>query len=185
MSQGSQLKTWLISIAYLMSFVGLSTINRLTVSISSPRSEGVCYATGEEWRRTTNISRKSEAARPKPKWCSVDVSGDESKIWWWEKQYCIGTWNVRFMIQGKLWVVKQEMVRVNIDILAISELKLTGMGKFNSDDYCIYYCGPESHRWNGIALIINKRVWNAVLGCNLKNYRMILVHFQGKPCKLE
>ena len=123
MSQGSQLKTWLISIAYLMSFVGLSTINRLTVSISSPRSEGVCYATGEEWRRTTNISRKSEAARPKPKWCSVDVSGDESKIWYYKEQYCIGTWNVGSMNQSKLDMAKQEMLRVNVNILGISELK--------------------------------------------------------------
>ena len=78
-------------------------------------------------------------------------------------------------------MVKQEMVRVNIDILAISELKLTGMGKFNSDDYCIYYWGQEALRRNGVALIVNKRVQNAVPGCNLKNNRMISVHFQGKP----
>ena len=78
-------------------------------------------------------------------------------------------------------VVKQEMVRVNIDVLGISELKWTGMGEFNSDDHYIYYCGQESLRRNGIAIIVNKRVLNAVLGCNLKNNRMISVHFQGKP----
>jgi len=85
------------------------------------------------------------------------------------------------MNQGKMEVVKQEMARVNIDILGISELKWTGMGEFNSDNDCIYYCGQESLRRNGVALIINKRVQNAVLGCHLKNDRMISVHFHGKP----
>ena len=85
------------------------------------------------------------------------------------------------MNQGKLEVVKQEMARVNIDILGISELKWTGMGEFNSDDYYIYYCRKESLRRNGVAIIVNKKVQNAVLGCNLKNDRMISVHFQGKP----
>ena len=85
------------------------------------------------------------------------------------------------MNQGKLEVVKQEMARVNIDILGISELKWTGMGEFNSYDHFIYYCGQESLRRNGVAIIVNKRVRNAVLGCNLKNDRMISVHLQGKP----
>ena len=85
------------------------------------------------------------------------------------------------MNQGKLEVVKQEMARVNIDILRISELKWTGMGEFNSDDHYIYYCGQESLRRNGVAIMVNKRVRNAVLGCNLKNDRMISVRFQGKP----
>ena len=84
------------------------------------------------------------------------------------------------MNQGKLEVVKQEMARVNIDILGISELRWTGMGEFNSDDHYIYYCGHESLRRNGVAIIVNKRVRNEVLGCNLKNDRMISVHFQGK-----
>ena len=84
------------------------------------------------------------------------------------------------MNQGKLEVVKQEMARVNIDILGTSELKLTGMGEFNSDDHHIYYCGQESHRRNAVAIMVNKRVQNALLGCNLKNNRMIS-HFQGKP----
>ena len=78
-------------------------------------------------------------------------------------------------------MVKQEMARVNIDILRISELKWTGMGEFNSDDHYIYYCGQESLRRHGVANMVNKRVRNAVLGCNLKNNRMISVHFQGKP----
>ena len=78
-------------------------------------------------------------------------------------------------------VVKQEMARVNVNILGISELKWTGMGEFNSDDHYIYYCGQESLRRNGAAIMVNKRVRNAVLGCNLKNDRMISVHFQGKP----
>ena len=73
------------------------------------------------------------------------------------------------------------MARVNVDILGISELKWTEMGEFNSDDHYIYYCGQESFRKNGVAIIVNKRVWNAVLGCNLKNNKMISVHFQGKP----
>ena len=85
------------------------------------------------------------------------------------------------MNQGKLQVVKQKMVRVNIDSLGISELKWMGVGEFNSDDYYIYYCGQESRRRNGEALRVNKRVRNAVLGCNLKNDKMISVHFQGKP----
>ena len=84
------------------------------------------------------------------------------------------------MNQGKLEVVKQDMARVNVDILGISELKWTGMGEFNSDDHYIYYCGQESLRRNGGAIMDNKRVLNAVLGCNLKNNRMIFVHFQGK-----
>ena len=85
------------------------------------------------------------------------------------------------MNQGKLKVVKQEIARVNINILAISELKWTIVGEFNSDDHYIYYCGQESLRRNGVAIMANKRIQNAVLGCDLKNDRMISVHFQGKP----
>ena len=85
------------------------------------------------------------------------------------------------MNQGKLEVVKQEMARVNSNILGISKLKWTGMGKFNLDDHYMYYCGQESLRRNGVAIMVNKRVRNAILGCNLKNDRMISVHFQGKP----
>ena len=85
----------------------------------------------------------------------VDVTGDGSKVRCYKEQYCIGTWNVRSMNQGKLEVVKQEMARVNIDILGISELKWTGMGRFNSDDHDIYYCGQESLRRDGVTLTVN------------------------------
>ena len=93
----------------------------------------------------------------------------------------MGIWNIRSMNQGKLEVVKQETARVNVNILGISELRWTGMGEFNSDDHYSYYCGQESLRKNGVAIIVNKRVQNAVLIGNLKNDRMIFVRFQGKP----
>ena len=93
----------------------------------------------------------------------MDVTGEGSKIWCCKEQYCIETWNDRSMNQGKLEVVKQEMARVNIDILGISELKWTGMGEFNSYDHYIYYSGQDSLRRNGVAIMINKRVRNAVL----------------------
>ena len=111
----------------------------------------------------------------------MDVTGTGSKVQCCKEQYSIGTWNVSSMNQGKLEVIKQEMARVNINILGISELKWTGMGKFKSDDHYIYYCGQETLRRNGVAIIVNKRVQNAILGCNLKNDRMISVRFQGKP----
>ena len=109
------------------------------------------------------------------------VSGSKSEIQCCKEKYCIGTWNVKSMNQGKFEVVKQEMARVNIDILGTSELKWTGTGEFNSDDHYIYYCGQESLRRNEIAIRVNKRARNAALGCNLKNDRMISIHFQGKP----
>ena len=111
----------------------------------------------------------------------MDVSGGESKLQCYKEQYRIGTWNGRCMNQGKLDVVKLEMAGLSTDILGISELKWTGMSEFNSDDHYIYYCGQESLRRNGVAFIVSKRVWNAVLGCNLKNDTMTLVCFQGKP----
>ena len=98
----------------------------------------------------------------------VGVTGDGSKVRCCKEQYCIGTWNVRYMNQGKLAVIRQEMARVIVDILGISELKWTGMGEFNSDDRRIYYCGQESLRRSGVPIIVNKTVQNAVLGCNLK-----------------
>ena len=104
-----------------------------------PRSVGVQYATGDLWR---NNSRKKEGMEPKQKqYPAVNVTGDRSKGQCYKELYCTGTWNVRSMNQGKLEVVKQEMARVNIDILGISELKCTGMGEFNSDDHYIYYRG--------------------------------------------
>ena len=145
-----------------------------TLKEELPRLVGAQYATGDQWRSN---SRKNEEMEPKQKQHPVvDVAGDGSKVRCCKEQYCIGTMN-----QGKLEVVKQEMARVNIDILEISEIKWTGIHEYNSDDHYIYYCGQESLRINGVALIVNKRVQNAVLGCNLKNDRMISVHFQGKP----
>ena len=91
------------------------------------------------------------------------MTGDGSKLQCCKEQYCIEIWNVRSMNQGKLKVVKQVMARVNINILIISELKWTAMGEFNSDDHCIYYCGQEFLRRNGVTLIINKRIQNAIL----------------------
>ena len=89
---------------------------------------------------------------------AVDVTGDRSKVQYCKEQYCIGTWNVKSMNQGKLKVVKQEMARVNINILGISKLKWTGMGEFNSDDPYIYYCRQESFRRNGVTIMVNERV---------------------------
>ena len=117
-----------------------------------PRSLGTQYATGDQWR---NNSRKNEGMEPKQKqYPAVDVTGDRSKIRCYKEQY----WNVSSMNQGKLELVKQEMARVNVDILGISELKWTGMGEFNSDDHYIYYCRQESLRRNGVAIMVNQRV---------------------------
>ena len=150
-----------------------------TLKDELPRSVAAQYAPGDQWR---NNFRKSEGMEPKQKqYPVVDVTGDRSKVWCCKEQYCIRTWNIRSMNQGKLEVVKQEMARVHIDILGISKLKWTGMGEFNWDDHYIYYCGQESLRRNGVSVIVNKTVRNAILGCNIKNDRMISVRFQGKP----
>ena len=133
-----------------------------TLKDEFPRSVGAQYATGDQW---TSNSRKNEWMEPKQEQHPVvDGTGDRSKVRCCKQQYCIGTWNVRSMNQGKLEVVKQEMARVNVDILGISELKWngkkkwTGMGEFNSDDHYIYYCGQESLRRNGVAIMVKKRV---------------------------
>ena len=150
-----------------------------TLKDELPRSVGAQYATGDQWR---NNSRKNEETEPMQKQHPfVDVTGDGSKVRCCKEQYCLGTWNVRSVNSGKLEVVKQEIVRVNIDILGISKLKWTGMDEFNSDDHYIYYCGQDSLRRNGVAIIVNKRVQNAVLKCSLKNDSIISVCFQGKP----
>ena len=132
-----------------------------TLKKELPRSVGAQYATGDQWR--TN-SRKNEELEPKQKQHTVvDMTGDRSKVRCYKQQYCIGIWNVRSMNQGRLEVFKQ-MARVNIDILGIRELKWTGMGEFTSDDCYIDQCGQESLIRNGVAIIVNKRVQNAVLG---------------------
>ena len=121
-----------------------------------PRSVGAKYVTGDQWR---NNSRKNKETEPKKKQHpAVDLTGDGSKVQCCKEQYCIGTWNGKSMNQGKLEVVKQKMARVNVDVLGISELKWTGMGEFNSDDHYIYYCGQESVRKNGVAIMVNKSV---------------------------
>ena len=146
-----------------------------------PRLLGTQYDTGDQWR---NNCRKNEGMEPKQiQYPVVDGTGDRSKGQCCKKQYCIRTWNVRSTNQGKLQVVKQEMARLNVDILGISEL-WTGMGEFNSDDHYIYYCGQESLRQNGVTIIVNKRVWNAVPGYKIKNNRMISVCFQSKPSSI-
>ena len=108
------------------------------------------------------------------------MSGGDSKVRCCKEQYYIGTWKVKSMNQGKLEVVKY-MARVNINILGISELNWTGMGELNLDDHCIYYYGQESLKRNGVTIIVNRGIQNAILGCNFKNNRMISVCFQGKP----
>ena len=156
-----------------------------TLKDELPRSVGAQYVTGDQWR---NNSRKNEWMEPKQtQYPVMDRTDDRNKVRCYKEQCCIGTWNIRSMIQGELEVVKQEMARVNVDILAISELRWTGMGEFNSDDHDIYYCGQESLRRNGVAIMVNKRVQNAVLGCNLKNDRMICsfprqtIQYHGNP----
>ena len=125
-----------------------------TLKDELPRSVGAQYATGDQWR---NNSRKNEEMEPKQKQRPVvDVTGDRSRVRCCKEQYCIGTWNVRSMNQGKLEVVQQEMARVNADILGISELR-TRIGEFNSDDHYSYYCGQESLRRNGVAIMVNRR----------------------------
>ena len=125
-----------------------------TLKDELPRSVGAQYATGDQQR---NNARKNEDGAKAKQYPVVDVTGDGSKVQCCKEQNCIGTWNVRSMNQGKLEVVKQEMTRVNIDILGISELKWTGMDEFNSDDHYIYNCGQESLRRNGVALLVNKK----------------------------
>ena len=135
---------------------------RRTLKDELPRSVGAQYAAGDQWR---NNSKKNEEMEPKQHHHPVvDVTGDGSKVQCCKEQCCIGTRNVRSINQGKLEVVRQEMATVNVDIVGISKLKRTGMVEFNSDNHSIYYCGQESLRRNGVAIMVNRRVRNAVLG---------------------
>ena len=153
-----------------------------TLKDELPRSVGAQYVTAEQWR---NNPIKNEEMEPKQKQHPVvDVTCDKIKVQFCKEKYCIGTWNVRSKNQNKLEVVKQKIARVKVDVLGISEPKWTGMGEFNSDDHYIYYCGQESLRRNGVAIIVNKRAQDAVLRCSLKNNRIIYVHFQGKPSNI-
>ena len=150
----------------------------ITQKISPPGH--ICY--WEILEGSYNRPKRNVVAGPEQEWHSaVDVSCTESKVWCYKEQYCIGIWKIRSMNQSKLVVVKQEMVRLTINILGISELKWMGMGKFNSDVYYSYYCGQETLRRNGVALIVNKRIQNAVTWVQSQIWQNDLIHFQGKP----
>ena len=149
----------------------------MTLKDKLPRLVGVQYVTGGEWRNNSRKMESKQKQRP-----VVDVTGYGSKVWYCKEQYYIRTWNVRPMNQDKLEVVKQEMARVNVNILGISELKWTGMANWIQITI-ISTTGQESLRRNGVALTVNKRVQNAVLGCSLKNDGMISVCFQGSSIK--
>ena len=143
-----------------------------------PRSVGVQYVTGDQWR---NNSRKNEEMEPKQKQHPVvDVTGDGSKIQCYKEQYCIGIWNVRSMNQGKLEVGQSGDGKSECRHFRNQWTKSDWNGEFNAGDHYIYYCGQESLRRYGVAIIVNKRVQNAVLGCSLKNDRKISVHCQDK-----
>ena len=130
--------------------------NDRTLKDELPMFVGAQYIIGDQWR---NNSRKNEGMEPKQKeYPAVDVTGDRNKARGCKEQYCIETWNVRSMNEGKLEVVKQEMARVNINTLGINKLKWTGIGEVNSHDHYIYYCGQESLRRNAVAIIVNRRV---------------------------
>ena len=153
-----------------------------TLKDELPRSVGARYSTGDQWR---NNSKKNEGMELKQKQHPVvDGTGDRSKVQCCKEQYCIGTWNVRSMNQGKLEAVKQEMARVNVDILGISKLRWSAMGELNTNNDYIYYRMQESLRRNGVVIMVNKRIQNSVLGCNLQNKIMVSVHFQGKPSNI-
>ena len=150
-----------------------------TLKEELPRSVGAQYATGDQRR---NNSRKNEGMEPKQEqYPAVAVTGDRSRVWCYKEQYCIGTWEwlvheSRQIGSGQTGDGKSERRHSRNQ-----RTKWTGMGEFNSDDHYIYYCGQEPLGRNGVAIIVNKRVWNAVLGCSLRNDRIILVRFQGKP----
>jgi len=146
--------------------------------MKTARLVGVQYATREEWRYSY---RNNEESEPKRKlYPVVDMSGGESKVQCCKEQYCIGTWNVWSMNQGKRMWSDSSWQEWTSTFLGNGKLKWMRMGEFNSDDHFIYYCGQESLWRNGVALIFNRRVQNAVLGINLKNDRMISICFQGK-----
>ena len=127
-----------------------------TLKDELPRLVGAQCATRDQWRKNWRMNEEME--RKQKQHLVLDVTGDGSEVRSCKERYCIETWNVKSMNQSKLEVVKQEMARVNIDILGISKLRWTGMGEFNSDDRYIYYCGQESLRRSGVAIIVNKRV---------------------------
>ncbi|CAF0781822.1 unnamed protein product [Adineta steineri] len=151
----------------------------------SLRLEGTQETAGEEQSTSASSRGIDEVARSKPKGRPVaDVSRNERKVRCCKELYTIGIWNVRTMNQGKLDVVKAEILKLNMDILGASEIKWTGMGHFTSDEHQVYYCGQETQRRNGVAIIVNK-VWSrSVLGYNSINDRMISIRSQGRPLNI-
>ena len=143
-----------------------------------PRSVGTQYATGEELR---NNSRKNEETDAKWKrQLVVDVTCDGSKVWCYKEQYCVGSWNVGWVHESRqIRSGQTEMARVNVDFFRNQWTKMDWNGQINSDDHYIFYSGQESPRRNGVVLIVNKRVWNVVLGWNLKNDRIFSAHFKA------
>ena len=127
-----------------------------TLKDELPRLVDTQYATGDQWRNNFRKNEKTESKQKQHP--AVGVTGNGTKLQCCKEQYCTGTWNVRSMNQGKLEVVKQEMARVNVDTLGISKLTWTGKGDSNPDDHSLYYCGKESLRRNGVAIMVNKRV---------------------------
>ena len=158
-----------------------------TLKDELPRSVGAPYNTGiseeitPERMKRWSQSKNKQTNKQTKKHPVVDVTGDGSKVQCCKEQYCIGMWNIRSINQINLKWSNRRWQEWTSTLLGISELKWTGMGEFNSNDHYIYYCGQESFRRNGVAIIVNKRVQNVVLECNLKNDRMISVHFQSKP----
>ena len=154
-----------------------------TLKDELPRSVAAQYATGDQWGNNSRKNKEMEQKQNQD--LVVDVTDNERKVWCCKEQYCIGTWNVRSMNQVKLEVVKQEMVRVNVNILGISELRWTRMGEFNSDEPYIYYCGQESLRINEVAIIVNKRVHSTVKVKLLNRVRLFVTPWtvvpQGPP----
>ena len=149
----------------------------MTLKDEFPRSVGVPY----ELEKSGEITQEEWTDGTKQKQCPlVDVTGDGNKVRCCKECYCTGTWNVRFMNQGKLKVVKQEMARVNINILEGSELKWTGMGEFNPNDHYVFYRGWESFGRNGVALIVNKRVQKCTNLVQSQKQPISLVYFQAK-----
>ena len=134
---------------YMSPMYGMNRQKDKTLKVELPRSIGAQHATGDQWRNNSRKNKETEAKQKQ--YPVVDVTGDRSKAQRYKEQYCIGSWNVKSVNQGKLDVVKQEMARMNVNILGMSKLIWTEMGEFNSDDHYIYYCGQESLRRNGVA----------------------------------
>lgn len=162
-----------------------TTFQVMVLEDETPRSKSTEKMTGEEPRLSTISAVNNDAIESKPKGSSIaDHYRHKRKDQSFLKTHKIGTWNVRSMNQGKLEVVKSEMDRIKIDILGISELKWTGTGHFTSGSHEVYYSGNQNIRKNGVAMILDKKFSNSVIGYYPKNDRMISIRLQGKPTNL-